>query len=155
MLKKIKRLSAKDLEMLISFVNLPIGKDLMDTINKLVDVQIYRYSSLLQKAVDNKNYNVSIDIEDKFDQIMFDGYDIYFHLKDILDDAHKQYPDIEALTMMWEFIPLYEKLLTTSKFELASTKTIQKMFFENLLTEEIRKENYDYCAELQKTIKTI
>ena len=127
MLKRIKEVSAKELNMLISFVNIPIGKDLMDTINQIIDVKIYKYSELMAKATQNTEYNVSIDVENVFDQIMFDGYDIYYHLKDILKDAHKQYPDIDALTMLWDFIPLYERLLTTSKFELASTKTYRDL----------------------------
>lgn len=155
MLKKVTTVIAKDLDMLISFVNLPIGEDLMDTINKLIDVKIYKYSDLLEKATANKDNNVSINVERDFDEIMFDGYDIYYHLKDILKEGHKNYSDIEALDMMWNFVPLYEKYLTTSKFEFASTKTIQKMYFSNLLKEEIVKENYDYCAEIQETIKSI
>jgi len=155
MLKKVKELSAKELGMLIAFVNIPVGKDLMDTINQIIEVKYYKYSDLLQIAEENKKNNVFINVEKDFDQIMFEAYDIYYHLKDILKEAHKQYPDIEALTLMWDFVPLYERLLTTSKFELPSTKTIQKMYFENLLKEEIKKENYDYCAEIQKTIKSI
>jgi hypothetical protein len=155
MLKKVKELPAKELEMLLLFVNIPIGENLMDTITEFIDIKIFKYSELLDIAIENKDMNVSIDVEKVYNDIMFETYDVYYHLKEILTDAHKQYPNIEGLSMMFEFVPLYEKLLSTSKFDNAKTRTIQKMFFENLLKENIELENYEECSKIQKTMKLI
>lgn len=155
MLKKIKELSPKDLEMLIIFVNIPIGENLMDTLTKFIDIEFLKYSSLLDIATKNKDVNVLINVEDIYDDLMFDSYDVYYHLKETLTEAHKNYPNIEGLTMMFDFIILYERLLSTSKFSKPKTRTIQKMFFENLLKENIAIENYEECSIIQKTLQLI
>ena len=158
MLKTVTYLEAKDVEMLISFVNLPVGQTLMETIDKLTQYlkdDNIKYEELLDIALSNKGNKVKIDVSENYEQIVFEAYDIYFHLKDILEEAHRQYPNIEGLTMMFEFIPFYENLLKTSKFSQANTRSIQKMYLEKILKEEIEKENYAYCSELQKTIKEI
>jgi len=155
MLKKIKELYAKDLEMLILFANVPIGENLIDTLTKFIDLKVFKYSKLLDIASENKQRNVLINVENIYDDIMFEIYNVYYHLKDILTDAHKQYPNIDGLTMMFDFIILYEKLLSISKFEKSKTRAIQKMFFENLLEENIKIENYEECSKIQKTIKSI
>ena len=158
MLKKIKELSVKELEMLIIFVNIPIGENLMDTLTKFIDIshkKDLKYYNLLEIAEKNRDMDVSINIEDDYDEIMFETYNVYYHLKEILTEAHKNYPDIYGLTMMFEFIPLYETLLSTSKFDNPKTRTIQKMFFENLLEEKIKTENYEECSIIQKTLKLI
>jgi len=155
MLQKIKELSAKDLEMLISFINVPVGDNLMDTLTKLIDLKIYKYEDLLNLALENKKLNVLIDVNEVYDDLMFEAYNVYYHLKETLTDAHKEYPNIDGLTMMFEFIPFYENLLSISKFEKPKTRTIQKMFFENLLAENIEIENYEECSIIKKTINQI
>jgi len=154
MLKKVKELSAKDLETLLIFVNLSIGVELLDNINEIIDGNHLKYIDLLSIAMKNDE-NVYIKVEDVFEQIMFEAYDVYFHLKDKLNDAHKKYENIDELNMIWDFIPLYEKLLSSSKFSHADTRTVQKMYFENLLKDEIKQENYEKCSEIQRILKTI
>lgn len=153
-LTRVTELPADELEMLLIFVNMPIGIDLMDTINKFLENKTYKYSELLYLASENDN-TVKIDVSKDFGDIMFDAYDVYYHLKETLTDAHKQYPKIDGLKMMFNFIPLYEKYLLSSKFDKIKTRTIQKMFLENLLIIEIANENYEYCSELKETIEKI
>ena len=155
MLTKVKELPAKELQMLITFVNIPIGENLMDTITKFIDIEFLKYSNLFDIAIKNENMHVSIDVEKIYDDLMFESYDVYYHLKETLTEAHKNYPNIEGLSMMFEFIPLYERLLSTSKFDKPKTRSIQKMFFENLLEENIEIENYEECSLIQKTLKMI
>lgn len=152
MLKKITEISSKDLQMLLSFVNIPVGKNLIDTLNNIIDNKKIKYSELLETTLLKGDLNEKIDVTDIYDQLMFECYDIYYHLKGMLKEVHKEYSEFEALNSMWDYIFLYEKLLRTSKFESASTKTIQKMYFEKILKEEIENENYLYCSELKKTI---
>lgn len=152
MLKKITEISSKDLQMLLSFVNIPVGKNLIDTLNNIIDNKKIKYSELLEATLLKGDLNEKIDVTDIYDQLMFECYDIYYHLKGMLKEVHKEYSEFEALNSMWDYIFLYEKLLRTSKFESASTKTIQKMYFEKILKEEIENENYLYCSELKKTI---
>jgi len=157
-LKKVKEIPSKDLLLLTVFLNLPKGKNLMDLLNKFISTKITKYKYLYDIANSNDVNNtpdVMINVEEDYEQMMFDAYDIYYNIKDILSDAHKEYKNIESLNLMWDFIPTYEKYLSISKFSLAKTKTIQKMFFENLIKREIEKENYEYCAEIQKTIKNL
>jgi len=155
MLKKVKELPAKDLETLLIFVNLTVGVELLDNINEIIDGNHVKYTDLLLTAINNRENNVLINVEDVFDKIMFEAYDVYYQLKDKLNDAHKKYKNIDELNMIWNFIPLYEKLLSSSKFSHADTRTVQKMYFENLLKDEIKHENYEKCSEIQNLLKTI
>jgi len=155
MLRKVTEMYAEDLEILLIFVNLSTNADLIENINELIDIKHFKYEDVLEIATANKDKNVRINVEDIFDKVMFEAYDIYFNLKDTLNDAHKEYSNIKEMDMMWKFIPLYEKLLSTSKFSHADTRTIQKMFFQNLLKEEIKRENYEKCTEIQNKIKIV
>ena len=154
-LSKRKEIIANELISLITFINLPIGENLMDLLNKIISMNIVKYEYFYDIAEANNGTGNLINIENDIDDMIFDAYDIYYNIKDILNDAHKEYQDIDGLSLMWEFIPLYEKLLVSTKFSKAKTKTIQKMYFNNLLTIEIDKENFEYCSEIQKTIKLL
>ncbi len=155
-LKKVSEITAKDLLTLTMFINLPKGENLMDLLNKIMEMKITKYKYLYDIAEQNSNSEfILVDVEKDFDQMIFDAYDIYYNIKDILTNAHKEFPNIEGLTMMWNFLPLYETFLLTSKFNSAATKTIQKMFLQNLLKEEIDKENFEYCSELQSKIEIL
>ena len=155
MLKTINELSPKEIKDLIIFVNLPVGENLIDLVHKLNEVKTFKYRDLFELALENEKYNVKIDVSDIYEQIMFETYDIYFHLKNILNDSHKTYTNIDGLKKMFTFTETYEKLLSSSKFSNAETRAIQKIFFQNLLNEEIKKENYEYCSILKKTIEAI
>ena len=152
MLKQIKSVPAKELLLLTTFANIPIKDNLIDLINSLINIKMDKYSELYHLAADNSNYHVEISIHDSFDDIMFDCYNAYYKLDTILSDAHKQFPNIDALTEMFNFIPIFEKYITITKFSKAKTRQIQKISLNKLLQKEIKKENYEYCSIIKDNI---
>jgi len=155
MLKKVVDIPAKDLSVLVTFANLPIKDNLIDFINSIVDLNFYKYKDLLELSYDNKDFNVNLDVSDVFDDLIFDCYDIYYKLNDTLKAAHEKYSNIDGLNMLFEFSPIYENYLKTTKFSKAKTRQIQKLFFNELLKQEIVKENYLYCSNIKETIENL
>ena len=152
-LKRITEMSATKLSTMVLFINLPKADNLIDLLNKVMNMKVEKYTDYyvdITPMIDFTRTNIEKDI----DNMVFDAYDIYYNIKDILTDAHREYSEIEGLTLMWDFLKSYEEILTTSKFIKPKTKTIQKMFFENLMKKEIKKENYEYCSEIQTLLKT-
>lgn len=154
MLKKIKHMKCEDIMILTSFAN--------------IDTKSYndfKYKDLLQISSHSVNKNVEMNVEEVIDKLMFDNYDIYLKIKErmiqnavieemIEDNVQKQL-FLESKKNIEKYIKLYEKLMLTSKFEYADIRSVQRFLLQEKMAKEIRRENYEVCAELKKKISEI
>jgi len=158
-LKKVVELKSKELLYLVVYANFPVGLTLIDMLNHVDELSNHsklKYNDLFEKAVQNETYNVFIGVEKDIDQIIFDVFDVYeSFVKMKTSGEYDQFLEIEALKRMFDFIPWYENILLTSKFELAKTRTIQKMYLSKLIDIEINRENYEKCAEIKSLIEVL
>jgi hypothetical protein len=150
MLKKIKYLTGKELQLLIPMANINLDEILN---GKSMDIKKPKYYNLLCDSSKIENSQVKFLIEDIFDQLMFDDYDIYLKLKNKIIELNEN--DIRKSSIVDSFIILYEKLLYESKFEFPNIRQVQKCLLEQSLKIQTKQENYEKCIILKENLEEV
>ena len=155
MLEKRTKLKSDDLIVLLTWLK---GETMMSK-------KKFNFNDLLNECTSNVG---DIDVEDQFDNLMFDLYSIYNKLKNItveeFEDKVMESPMFnimpkeiveESKRSLENFVNLYEELIMNSKFEFADIRGIQKNMLTMLINKYIANEEYEKCSELQKKIKEV
>jgi len=155
MLEKRTKIKSDDLLVLLTWLK---GETMMSK-------RKFNFDNLLIECTSNDGY---IDVEDQFDDLMFDLYSIYNKLKNItaeeFEDKVMESPMFnimpkeiidESKRSLENFVNLYEELIMSCKFEYADIRGIQKNMLTLLINKYIANEEYEKCSELQKKIKEV